>query len=123
MLSRERTGAAVSNRKKYPSYVAGLPYANEDGTSRAEYAATHAREGARLRPQLEPDNPVDPKAVALYLGAFKIGYVPERHHWIHDALCEGDFLDIAIVDVIAHGGKAEKLALKVDVMSRPPGSS
>ncbi len=38
------------------------------------------RRGASLRMVREPSNPYDPKAVALYFGTDKIGYVPRREN-------------------------------------------
>ena len=53
----------------------------------------------------EPDNPYDDKAVAIYLRDpdYKLGYLPQKHHWVADALDEGSEV-LALIKEIRREG-------------------
>jgi putative zinc finger/helix-turn-helix YgiT family protein len=67
--------------------VAGWRY--HDG----EQALGELREGVTLRLELEPDNPVDPKAVRILSpSGIKLGYVPAIYAWyVDEAVSVGDY--------------------------------
>ena len=67
------------------SKIAGMTHPNRDGSNRVEFLA-YCEPLDHLDISPEPDNPVDPKAVAIYLGktGSQLGYLPERT--AHDLL-------------------------------------
>jgi hypothetical protein len=86
--------------RTYPSHVAGLAHANRPGElPRGFHAARHLKPGETLMPIREPDHEHSDNAVALYHGAVKVGYVPDRHSWVARALDKGQRVGIGITDV------------------------
>lgn len=62
------------------SQVAGVTFANPDGSSRQKLIARHCRDGQALVAVREPRNARDPNAIALWLpvkakGKVQIGYI------------------------------------------------
>ena len=82
VLSLPAAALAVGSTKRaegpvlQESPVAGFQF------HRGEAVWLRLRKGASLRMVREPRNPYDPKAVALYFGADKIGYVPRRENTV-----------------------------------------
>jgi hypothetical protein len=61
--------------KRTNGMVAGVSYANDDGTDRQTIIRKHCQEGTSLTLVREPNNPRDRNAVAIYVGRSQIGYV------------------------------------------------
>lgn len=102
--------------RSYPSWIAGLAHAGPDGTDREAYCA-RLRSGDRLDLVAEPGNTFDPKAVAIYSRGHHLGYVPARHHWVHDSLSEGDELECVVTDVdCPTPGRAENVHIQISVL-------
>ena len=57
-----------------PKEVAGVQHANRDGSDR-QAALSGCRQGTLVTFRRESDNPVDPNAVALFVGRSQIGYL------------------------------------------------
>lgn len=72
-----------------------------------------------LSVEREPDNPYDERAVAVYLRSprTKLGYIPQRHGWVCDALEEGTVVDV-YVNRIERKGLLNRKYL-VDLALRP----
>lgn len=103
--------------RSYSSYIAGLAY-----EGRANYAQARVRPGDRLRLEPEPDNVHDDGAVALYHHRFKLGYAPARHHWVGQALLEGDRLLADVTSVGAGENGDLRVACKSPWRSTDPAS-
>ena len=50
--------------------------------------------GTQLRLEREKENQYDPKAVAIYFGEYKIGFVPRGENDHISKLCEAGYCDI-----------------------------
>jgi len=104
------------------------------GMNRQEIIRRYLRPGTKLIPRLEPDNPADPEAVALWLendkGQFHLGYLShERAETVGGMLRAGQTLDVTVSEVtggvkgkptrgvnivireVAPGGKSRRLSL------------
>lgn len=64
-----------------------------------EYGWTEDNNHGSLRP--EPDNTYDPNAVAVYLGNFKIGYVPHEVN----AVCHDKLIKQPLITINIYGGR------------------
>lgn len=71
-----------------------------------------------LVPRREPDNPHNPKSVAIYTRDpwFKIGYLPDKHNWVADAMDEGAHINIYIRKVIKRGFFFPKYYVDFDLL-------
>ena len=91
------------------------------GMNRQEIIRRYVRSGTRLVPRLEPDNPVDPGAVAIWLenedGQFHLGYLSkERAETVGGMLRAGCDLEATVSGVT--GGVAGKPTLGVNIVIR-----
>ena len=91
------------------------------GINRQEIIRRYVRSGSRLTPRLEPDNPADPDAVALWLendeGQFHLGYLShERAEIVGGMLRAGQTLDVTVSEVT--GGVKGKPTRGVNVVIR-----
>lgn len=103
--------------RSYPSWIAGVPYVGPDGTDRAAFCAS-LRPGEKLALVPEPTNIHDPDAVAIYCRGHHLGYVPARHHWVHDSLHEGDELECIVTDIdCPTPGRAEHVHIRISVLA------
>ena len=68
------------------SKIAGMTHPNRDGSNRIETLYAFCEPLDRLELIPEPDNPIDPEAIAVYLEKTgdRLGYLPERT--AHDLL-------------------------------------
>src|SRR5438309_11623545 len=103
--------------RTYPSWIAGLQYRSPQGLNRAKFCLHHLMPGTALALVPEPNNPHSDHAVAVRLGGFHLGYIPERHDWVHRALVdEGLQLHCVVERVEAKGWlfrRAGRVALSV----------
>jgi len=108
--------------RSYPSWIAGLKYPAPDGTDRGAYCAGLA-EGSLLNMVSEPNNKFDPNAVALHPHGKHLGYVPQRHAWVSEAIDEGKLLQCAVIEVETTGGgifsrrRAEHVETRISVVA------
>ena len=78
-LGRQRRSISPEN-KSYTTTVAGVTKQNPDGTHRQQILKNRMYTGMPLRLEAEPENPHDPKAVAVYAANEKVGYLPRGYH-------------------------------------------
>jgi hypothetical protein len=108
--------------RSYPSWIAGLKFPGPDGTDRGAYCAGLA-EGSLLNIVPEPTNKFDSDAVALHHDGKHLGYIPERHAWVGEAIDEGKLLQCAVVEVEVTGGgifsrrRAEHVETRISVVA------
>jgi tellurite resistance protein len=108
--------------RSYPSWIAGLKYRGPDGTDRTAYCAD-LTEGSLLNMVPEPTNKFDSNAVALLHNGKHLGYIPQRHAWVGNAIAEGKALQCAIVEVeVTSGGvfskrRAEHVETRISVVA------
>ncbi len=91
------------------------------GMNRQEIIRQFVRAGTRLVPRLEPDNPVNPRAVALWLEAegqeFHLGYLSdERAESVGESLRAGRPVEVMVSEVT--GGVKGKPTRGVNVVIR-----
>jgi len=91
------------------------------GINRQEIIRHYVHSGTRLTPRLEPDNPVNSKAVALWLetadGQFHLGYLSDEHAAsVGERLRAGQTLDVTVSEVT--GGVRDKPTRGVNVVIR-----
>lgn len=96
------------------------------GMNRQEIIRRYLRPGTRLTPRLEPDNPVNPKAVALWLetadGQFHLGYLSDEHAVsVGERLRAGQHLEVIVSKVT--GGVRDKPTRGVNVVIREVAAS
>ena len=89
--------------RSYPSWIAGLKFPAPDGTNRGTYCAG-LTEGSSLNMVPEPTNKFDSHAVALHHNGKHLGYIPQRHAWVGEAIDEGKVLQCIVVEVEVTGG-------------------
>jgi hypothetical protein len=96
------------------SKIAGVSHKNRDGSSR-QTIIRRCRIGEPLRFQCEPDNPVDPKAVAiLRADGEQVGYLEARAAAeLHRELASGEQIPCYITDLT--GGTRDKPARGVNI--------
>jgi len=82
-------------KRAYPCAVIGLRY-----EGRAAYVRRKVREGDDLTICLEPDNPKDSNAVAVFHRKQKIGYIPARKTWVARSLNEGDNHNVEVTGLV-----------------------
>lgn len=58
------------------SKVVGVTHSNSDGQKRQHIIKAFCKEGAPLELRPEPQNPVDPEAIGIWIGTDQIGYLP-----------------------------------------------
>jgi len=68
-----------------------------------ELAAFPLDLGQRLRMLREPDNPYDARAIALYAGDRRIGYVPRQHNKMPARLMDAGWQLIARIEHLTTG--------------------
>lgn len=108
--------------RSYPSWIAGLKYPAPDGTDRGAYCAGLA-EGSLLNMSREPTNKFDSNAVALHHDGKNLGYIPQRHAWVGEAIDEGKALQCAVIEVEVTGGgifskkRAEHVETRISVVT------
>jgi hypothetical protein len=108
--------------RSYPSWIAGLKYPAPDGSDRSAYCAG-LRDGELLHLTPEPSNAYDSDAVALYHDGRHIGYIPQRHSWVSDAITEGRHLECIVIEVETIGGgifskrRAEHVETRISVLA------
>jgi len=93
------------------------------GINRQDIIRRYVRPGTRLIPRLEPDNPADPAAVALWLEHagqwFHLGYIPKnRAGDVAQRLRAGRQLEISVTAVT--GGVRDKPTRGVNILIRQP---
>jgi len=89
------------------------------GINRQEIIRRYVHSGTRLTPKLEPDNPADPDAVALWLEMddkqFHLGYLSREHAVsVGERLRAGQTLDVIVSEVT--GGVRDKPTRGVNVV-------
>ncbi|XIA63093.1 hypothetical protein ACFIOY_27955 [Bradyrhizobium sp. TZ2] len=108
--------------RSYPSWIAGLKYPAPDGTDRGAFCAGLA-EGSLLDMVPEPTNKFDSNAVALHRNGKHLGYIPQRHVWVSEAIGEGKILQCAVIEVEVAGGgifskrRAEHVETRISVVA------
>jgi hypothetical protein len=101
--------------KRTNGMVAGVSYANEDGTDRQTIIRKYCREGTPLTLVRERDNPRDPNAVAIYVGPRQIGYVPsDDSARVAKYLDEGWSYGASVVRL--YGGRPDKPSFGVNFL-------
>lgn len=98
--------------KAYPSYLAGQNHPRNRKRSHPELkrlwkrGASIAGVNSLLRAEREPDNPYDPYAVGIWLVSprVRLGYLPERHLWVGEAMDEGKEIHVWIEGMQRKGG-------------------
>ena len=96
------------------------------GMNRQEIIRRYVHSGTRLTPRLEPNNPADPDAVALWLendeGQFHLGYLShERAEIVGGMLRAGQMPDVTVSEVT--GGVRGKPTRGVNIVIREVGVS
>jgi len=91
------------------------------GMNRQEIIRRYVHSGTRLTPRLEPDNPVNSKAVALWLetadGQFHLGYLSGEHAMsVGERLRAGQTIDVTVSEVT--GGVRDKPTCGVNIVIR-----
>ena len=96
------------------SRIAGVSYKNRDGSSR-QAIIRRCRIGEPLRFQCEPDNPVDPKPVAiLRANGEQVGYLEARTaSELHREIASGELIPCYITDLT--GGTRDKPTRGVNI--------
>ncbi len=77
--------------------------------------------GAQLRLERETDNRYDPKAVAIYFGEAKLGFVPRGCNDAISKLCEagyGDIFDVRINRVSPEEQPEDQIGVIVSLIGR-----
>jgi HIRAN domain len=105
----ERADKSVNGMQSYPCKVVGLNFEGRD-----RYIVENMRQGDALELSLEPQNPYDPKAVAVYHNSTKIGYIPADKRWVLRSICEGDE-HIVVADDLAYNDLGEPTALSISI--------
>ena len=107
--------------RSYSSWIAGLRYRGPDGTNRGRYCRS-LRVGTRLQLIPEPTNRHSSNAVAVMHQNRHLGYIPDRHSWIADAIAEGKQLACDIDRIEIQGllfRRATFVGLRVTIDSDP----
>lgn len=88
------------------------------GTTHSQAAAMQDRllPGAVLVPRREPDNAADPRAVALYAGDVRVGFLPQKRNEVVSRLMDAGKL--FVVRVQAAALKGNWLEVRVQVALR-----
>jgi hypothetical protein len=107
--------------RSYPCWIAGLRYRAQDGTDRGRYCR-NLKVGSRLQLVPEPTNRYSDKAVAIVHQDRHLGYIPDRHDWIADAIAESKQLSCDIDRIEIKGllfRRASFVGLRITVESDP----
>lgn len=111
----------MTSKRSYPVEVVGESHANPDGTPRQSIISRiSVGEDIRLVP--EPDNPHDPKAVAVHHRAGQIGYISRERRWIWERIDRGQQLSARVHAINARRGAPIGVVLLVTVPVKVPGS-
>jgi hypothetical protein len=98
----------------YPSWIAGLAH-----KGRGRYCLKHLHKGSQVTLRREPDNLHDAMAVAVTYSRHHIGYIPQRHRWVAEALDEGRTLACHVTEIDVEGWlfwkRARQVGLIIDV--------
>jgi len=91
------------------------------GMNRQEIIRQYVQSGTRLIPRLEPDNPVNPRAVALWLETeskqFHLGYLSDAHaENVGEVLRAGRPVEVTVSEVT--GGMKGKPTRGVNIVIR-----
>lgn len=81
--------------QSFPCKVVGV-----NAGERAQYIDDYIQEGDELQLVLEPKNPTDPLAVAVYHQGTKIGYIAAERRWVRHSLLHGDVHLVTADDVL-----------------------
>ena len=99
--------------RSYPCHVVGI---NHEG--RLDYIQANVRRGTALELMPEPDNPHDDKAVAVFHGDKKIGYIPQTKRWVGESIDEGDTHRVTAGALrLDGGGLPVALAINIDILA------
>jgi hypothetical protein len=100
---------AESSVQSYPSWIADLTGKSPAGFDRRRYAYKHIGPGEALELVRESTNRSSDHAVAYCHRGVHLGYVPERQHWVAEALDDGLCL-IAVAEEVKTGWIARRRA-------------
>jgi hypothetical protein len=83
--------------RSYPSWIAGLRHRGPkpERLNRGQYCR-HLKKGTPVQLVPEPNNRYSNHAVAVMHDGHHLGYIPDRHGWIADALAEGQRLSCVV---------------------------
>ena len=70
---------------------------------RARYCYLHMHVGSQVTLRREPDNSHDPMAVMVTYRRHCVGYIPQRHHWVAEALDIGRPLTCHVTQIDVEG--------------------
>jgi hypothetical protein len=104
-ISRRRRRAdalallAEDSVRSYPSWIAELRQKSATGIDRRRYAYEHLGAGEPLALVRERTNSKSDHAVSYYHRAVHLGYVPEQHRWVAEALDDGLRLTVVVENV------------------------
>ncbi len=88
--------------RSYPSWIAELGRKSPGGIERCRYAYEQLGPGEALALIREHTEPGDKHAVSYRHRDFHLGYVPEQHRWVAEAIDDGLRL-LAIVETVKTG--------------------
>ena len=103
--------------RTYSSWITGLRYPGPDGTNRQKYCCS-LRSGTVVRLVREPENQYSDLAVGVKYQDRHLGYIPDRHAWIADAIDEGKILTCTVSRIETVGfffPRAKYVGLSVSV--------
>jgi len=108
----------------YPSLVAGVTYANRDGSSRQEIIQRY-QPGEQVFLIAEPDNAVDPNAIAVQRGdGEQLGYLPrplaER---VARLLRQGYGYAAFVAEILEPGLTYSSYGVRLQIVEASPGMS
>jgi hypothetical protein len=102
------------------SKISGVTQVNENGISRQALIQEHLSEGDSLTLEREPNNPVDPNAIAIHFDRYavdgdpKIGYIrSDLAVKIAPLMDAGQFIDCEVLNIT--GGEEGKETLGVNI--------
>jgi HIRAN domain len=109
--------------------VAGVTFANNDGSSRQEIIRKYCREGSDLGFAPEPNNRFDRHAISVWVPGRKkwfrrrpllqVGYVPREHlQEMHDWRLKGGDVAGTVWKVVG-GGRGKTLGLRINIRLLP----
>jgi single-stranded-DNA-specific exonuclease len=109
---------------KEPFYtkLSGVTYKNDDGESRQTIIHRFGRPGKKLRFVREPNNKFSPKAIAVYIGEFQIGYIQDfLTEDLAPQMDQGYVVTGIIKDVT--GGGDRNYGVNIEIFVKDPGES
>ena len=99
--------AATFDWRRFRCYVRGTDRKNEDGSSRQKIVR-RCRAGTGLELRLEPENPVDPNAIQVWvIGGGMVGYIgKDTAAWLHNFIAlRGVEYDVRVLEVVKNRGR------------------